>query len=134
MFIGRPWTPSAPSKSFAKKQIGEVRSTSSSPGAAGFNRTGSRGGSGFSGKSSGFQGGSGGVGSNYQDMSAYQASAAAKEDFFARKQNENAQRSRDLPPSQGGQYFGFGSSPAPPPKNDDMMENAMSSLMSGCQC
>ncbi len=33
--------------------------------------------------------------------------------FFARKGNENASRSADLAPSQGGKYAGFGSEPAP---------------------
>ena len=33
------------------------------------------------------------------------------EDFFARKGNENENRSADLPPSQGGKYAGFGSQP-----------------------
>lgn len=41
-------------------------------------------------------------------------SAAGKEDFFARKQAENANRRSDLPPSQGGKYAGFGSSSMPP--------------------
>ncbi|XP_071965761.1 ADP-ribosylation factor GTPase-activating protein 1-like isoform X2 [Antedon mediterranea] len=38
---------------------------------------------------------------------------AEKEDFFSRKQLENADRPDNLPPSQGGKYTGFGSSPAP---------------------
>lgn len=33
------------------------------------------------------------------------------EEFFARKGGENATRSADLPPSQGGKYAGFGSEP-----------------------
>lgn len=35
------------------------------------------------------------------------------EAFFARMGGENANRSADLPPSQGGKYAGFGSGPAP---------------------
>jgi len=35
---------------------------------------------------------------------------AQKEDFFGRKQAENAMRREDLPPSQGGKYAGFGNS------------------------
>jgi len=46
------------------------------------------------------------------------ASAAGKEDFFARKQAENAAKPASLPPSQGGKYGGFGSGSAPPPKDD----------------
>jgi ADP-ribosylation factor GTPase-activating protein 1 len=36
--------------------------------------------------------------------------AAQRDDFFARKQAENANRPTNLPPSQGGKYAGFGSS------------------------
>ena len=36
------------------------------------------------------------------------------EAYFARMGGENANRSTDLPPSQGGKYAGFGSEPAPP--------------------
>ena len=42
-----------------------------------------------------------------------QRSANQKEDFFARKMNENALRPEGIPPSQGGKYVGFGSTPAP---------------------
>jgi hypothetical protein len=45
------------------------------------------------------------------------ASAANKETFFARKQQENASRPEGLPPNQGGKYVGFGSGGSrPPPK------------------
>lgn len=36
--------------------------------------------------------------------------AQQRDDFFARKQTENARRPDNLPPSQGGKYSGFGSS------------------------
>ncbi|XP_027348844.1 probable ADP-ribosylation factor GTPase-activating protein AGD6 [Abrus precatorius] len=42
-----------------------------------------------------------------------EASAANKESFFAKKMAENESRPEGLPPSQGGKYVGFGSSPAP---------------------
>jgi len=42
-----------------------------------------------------------------------EASAANKEDFFARRRAENEARPEGLPPSQGGKYVGFGSGPAP---------------------
>ncbi|XP_072996847.1 ADP-ribosylation factor GTPase-activating protein AGD7 [Typha latifolia] len=42
-----------------------------------------------------------------------EASAANKESFFARKMAENDSRPEGLPPSQGGKYVGFGSTPAP---------------------
>jgi len=49
-------------------------------------------------------------------MSQLEASASRKEDFFARKMVENAGRPENLPPSQGGKYVGFGSTPAPAPR------------------
>lgn len=45
--------------------------------------------------------------------SQFEASAANKESFFARKMAENESRPDGLPPSKGGKYVGFGSSPAP---------------------
>ncbi|KFM24793.1 ADP-ribosylation factor GTPase-activating protein AGD7 [Auxenochlorella protothecoides] len=67
-------------------------------------RPGSRGGS--------FSNGSGA--GNYSS-SALAASAASKDTFFARRVAENAGRPSDLPPSQGGKYVGFGSTPGPQP-------------------
>ena len=55
----------------------------------------------------------GGGGGGYQSGPPDIASAefrAQKEDFFGRKQAENAMRREDLPPSQGGKYAGFGNS------------------------
>lgn len=49
-------------------------------------------------------------------MEDLERSAASKDDFFARKQMENAMRPEGLPPSQGGKYVGFGSQPATAPK------------------
>lgn len=51
-------------------------------------------------------------------QSQLQASAAGKEDFFARKMAENESRPEGLPPSQGGKYVGFGSSPNPMSRSD----------------
>ncbi|KAL6645805.1 hypothetical protein ACP70R_017413 [Stipagrostis hirtigluma subsp. patula] len=42
-----------------------------------------------------------------------EASAANKESFFARRMAENESKPEGIPPSQGGKYVGFGSSPAP---------------------
>nr|BAE71192.1 putative Asp1 [Trifolium pratense]BAE71286.1 putative Asp1 [Trifolium pratense] len=54
--------------------------------------------------------------------SQLEASAANKEGFFAKKMLENESKPEGLPPSQGGKYVGFGSSPAPSqrsnPQND----------------
>ncbi|XP_071908131.1 probable ADP-ribosylation factor GTPase-activating protein AGD6 [Coffea arabica] len=47
-----------------------------------------------------------------------EASAANKESFFARKMSDNESRPEGIPPSQGGKYVGFGSSPAPIPRNN----------------
>ncbi|KAL3536382.1 hypothetical protein ACH5RR_004843 [Cinchona calisaya] len=47
-----------------------------------------------------------------------EASAANKESFFGRKMSENESRPEGIPPSQGGKYVGFGSSPAPMPRNN----------------
>ena len=52
--------------------------------------------------------------------------------FIALLQMEaNASRSDKLPPSQGGKYVGFGSSPAPQPKQGLDLDNALNSLNSG---
>ncbi|PHU06823.1 putative ADP-ribosylation factor GTPase-activating protein AGD6 [Capsicum chinense] len=48
----------------------------------------------------------------------YEASALNKDNFFARKMAENESRPDGIPPSQGGKYVGFGSSPAPMPRNN----------------
>lgn len=39
--------------------------------------------------------------------------------YFARLGADNANRPADLPPSQGGKYAGFGSTPTPQSRNDD---------------
>nr|XP_006820874.1 PREDICTED: ADP-ribosylation factor GTPase-activating protein 1-like isoform X2 [Saccoglossus kowalevskii] len=58
---------------------------------------------------------------------------AQKEDFFERRQRENAVKPADLPPSQGGRYTGFGNTPNPPPDsgNNEFLDGALSSLSSG---
>ncbi|XP_019187545.1 PREDICTED: probable ADP-ribosylation factor GTPase-activating protein AGD6 [Ipomoea nil] len=48
-----------------------------------------------------------------------ETSAANKETFFARKRAENESRPEGLPPSQGGKYVGFGSSPSQMPRNNN---------------
>lgn len=73
-------------------------------------------------------GGAGGAGSGgFSQKSEYtrsqlESSAANKESFFARKIEENASRPDHLPPSQGGKYVGFGSSPAPQPRKQNAGE------------
>jgi ADP-ribosylation factor GTPase-activating protein 1 len=51
--------------------------------------------------------------------SQLEASAANKEGFFAKKMAENESKPEGLPPSQGGKYVGFGSSPAPSQRSNN---------------
>ncbi|XP_010505344.1 PREDICTED: ADP-ribosylation factor GTPase-activating protein AGD7-like [Camelina sativa] len=50
--------------------------------------------------------------------SQLEASAANKESFFAKRMAENESKPEGLPPSQGGKYVGFGSSPGPGPRSN----------------
>ncbi|XP_055833282.1 ADP-ribosylation factor GTPase-activating protein AGD7-like isoform X2 [Solanum dulcamara] len=62
----------------------------------------------------------------------YEASAANKDNFFARKMAENESRPDGLPPSQGGKYVGFGSSHAPMPRNNmNQQGSAFSAVTQG---
>ena len=54
-----------------------------------------------------------------------------KEDFFGRKQAENAMRRDDLPPSQGGKYAGFGNSVSQPPPRSYSTQDFISSNLGG---
>ncbi|KAH0925211.1 hypothetical protein HID58_017467 [Brassica napus] len=47
-----------------------------------------------------------------------EASAANKESFFAKRMAENESKPEGLPPSRGGKYVGFGSSPGPAPRSN----------------
>ncbi|XP_061339459.1 probable ADP-ribosylation factor GTPase-activating protein AGD6 [Gastrolobium bilobum] len=58
------------------------------------------------------------------------ASAANKESFFARKMVENESRPEGLPPSQGGKYVGFGSSPAPSQRSNPQKDYDYFSVVS----
>ncbi|KZC09421.1 PREDICTED: ADP-ribosylation factor GTPase-activating protein 1 [Dufourea novaeangliae] len=83
---------------------------------------------------------------NQQDYSSYQGDMSSSyqnfyssnckaqtEAFFAKKQNENANRPDNVPPSQGGKYGGFGYQMDPPPKStsQEFFDTAVSSLASG---
>lgn len=59
-----------------------------------------------------------------------EASAANKESFFARKMAENDSRPEGLPPSQGGKYVGFGSTPTPSQKRNSHPQDDMFSTVS----
>ena len=78
---------------------------------------------------SGGGGGGGGYQSGPPDITSSEFKAQ-KEDFFGRKQAENAMRREDLPPSQGGKYAGFGSScnSGPPARSFSTQDFASSTL------
>ncbi|KAK9684180.1 hypothetical protein RND81_10G192100 [Saponaria officinalis] len=59
-----------------------------------------------------------------------EASAADKDGFFARKLAENQTRPEGLPPSKGGKYVGFGSTPAPSPSNNNNSQPDVFSVVS----
>ncbi|XVE76341.1 hypothetical protein DITRI_Ditri12bG0164400 [Diplodiscus trichospermus] len=63
--------------------------------------------------------------------SQLEASAANKESFFARKMVENESRPEGLPPSQGGKYVGFGSSPMPTQRNNNSQGDVLSVVSQG---
>ncbi|XP_059667802.1 probable ADP-ribosylation factor GTPase-activating protein AGD6 [Cornus florida] len=63
--------------------------------------------------------------------SQLEASAANKEDFFARKIAENETRPEGLPPSQGGKYVGFGSTPAAPVPRNNSQGDVLSAVSQG---
>nr|CAD1817614.1 unnamed protein product [Ananas comosus var. bracteatus] len=62
-----------------------------------------------------------------------EASAANKESFFSRRVTENAARPEGIPPSQGGRYVGFGSSPAMPRSSSqgDVLRDTASAVSQG---
>lgn len=60
-----------------------------------------------------------------------EASAANKESFFSRKMAENESRLEGLPPSQGGKYVGFGSSPAPSQRSNNTEADVFSVVSQG---
>ncbi|KAL9266943.1 ADP-ribosylation factor GTPase-activating protein AGD7-like protein [Drosera capensis] len=60
-----------------------------------------------------------------------EASAANKESFFSRKMAENEARPEGLPPSKGGKYVGFGSSPNPAPVRGSQQGDVLSVVSQG---
>ncbi|XP_053672105.1 ADP-ribosylation factor GTPase-activating protein 1 isoform X2 [Anopheles nili] len=112
--------------------------------AAGMASSGNGSGTGGSGsmthsRSSGSMGGyQNGGDSYYQDGGSYQQYQtpefkAQKEDFFSRKQEENASRPENLPPNQGGKYAGFGYTMDPPPRSQshELFDSVQSSFATG---
>nr|CAD7428285.1 unnamed protein product [Timema monikensis] len=78
--------------------------------------------------STGYQSGGG-----YQSLDAQQNFKDQKDAFFVRKQNENALKPGDIPPSQGGRYGGFGYTMDAPPRSSsqEFFDSAVSSFASG---
>lgn len=64
--------------------------------------------------------------------SQLEASAANKDSFFAKKLAENDSRPEGVPPSQGGKYVGFGSSPTPPTRRNDPQNDVLSVVSQVC--
>ena len=72
-------------------------------------------------------------------MNASSGRKVQNEAYFARMGAENANRSDDLPPSQGGKFGGFGSEPAVParsqggdvPRLDDFQQDPVAALTKG---
>ncbi|KAH7667809.1 ADP-ribosylation factor GTPase-activating protein 1 [Dioscorea alata] len=63
--------------------------------------------------------------------SQLEASAANKESFFERKMAENNSRPEGLPPSQGGKYVGFGSTPPPSAQRNSSQGDMFSVVSQG---
>lgn len=73
----------------------------------------------------------GGAGNGQYSREELERSAANKESFFADMMAKNASKPEGLPPSQGGKYVGFGSSPAQPKKQSSGLDDALTSLSRG---
>ncbi|KAI4300133.1 hypothetical protein L6164_033544 [Bauhinia variegata] len=63
--------------------------------------------------------------------SQLEASAANKESFFAGVMAANESRPEGIPPSQGGKYVGFGSSPTPSQRNNNPQDDVFSVVSQG---
>ncbi|XP_047332002.1 ADP-ribosylation factor GTPase-activating protein AGD7-like, partial [Impatiens glandulifera] len=68
---------------------------------------------------------------NVYSKTDLEASAANKDNFFSRKVSENDSRPEGVPPSQGGKYVGFGSSPQPLARNQSEEEDVFSVMTQG---
>lgn len=94
-------------------------------------------------QSSGYSGSTGGGGGGYQNGGGYQDMSyqqfnttefkSQKEEFFSRRQEENASRPENLPPNQGGKYSGFGYTMDPPPRSQshELFDTVQSSIATG---
>ncbi|KAL4236699.1 ADP-ribosylation factor GTPase-activating protein 1 [Mactra antiquata] len=114
---GKPWSIETSSARHHKPFVAKPASLSSSASCPSMNNHGNS------------HNSSGSSSSGYQDSFSSDDIKKHKEDFFNRRQVENAGRRDDLPPSQGGKYAGFGNTVET--KQDDFFENTLSSLSSG---
>ncbi|KAH8406193.1 hypothetical protein KR215_006432 [Drosophila sulfurigaster] len=96
----------------------------------------------YGGNAGGNVGGGGGGyqngGGTYNEAGGYQQFQTQefkdqKEEFFSRRQMENASRPENLPPNQGGKYAGFGFTRDPPPKtqSQELIDSTLTTLASG---
>lgn len=87
---------------------------------------------GYSAASGGYQNGGGYQDTGYQQFNTAEFKSQ-KEEFFSRKQEENAARPENLPPNQGGKYAGFGYSKDPPPRSQshELFDTVQTSFASG---
>jgi len=119
---GQTWSEETSSaKNYKSSTIQSSSSSRSSGGglktsrySSGMSNGGGGGGSSGGGYSRGGEDLGGGYQSGVPDLNSARFKAQ-KEDFFERKQQENASRRDDVPPSQGGKYAGFGNSCNQPP-------------------
>ncbi|KAJ0962343.1 hypothetical protein J5N97_030171 [Dioscorea zingiberensis] len=68
---------------------------------------------------------------NIYTRSELEASAANKESFFERRKAENESRPEGIPPSQGGKYVGFGSTPPPSAQRNNSQGDMFSVVSQG---
>lgn len=107
---GQPWSPSAPPANF-----GQNISRPSSAQGVRKSRTANRGVSSLRQDASPAPG----LSSSSSLNDANYERKTANESYFENLGAINASRRDDLPPSQGGKYVGFGSTPAPPPSGQN---------------
>ncbi|KAF5364332.1 hypothetical protein D9756_000183 [Leucocoprinus leucothites] len=153
LLADKPWSPSSPPATFLSPTNSNTISRSSSPNPSGLRKsraqnTRSNTGSGNLARSSSpasFNTSSPPPGSSNTSTPLDQKSQ--NETYFASLGKLNESRPADLPPSQGGRYQGFGSTPTPPPNNSsnpsftlssanapslsDIQENPMAALSKG---
>ncbi|KAF9939501.1 Zn finger-containing GTPase- Activating Protein for ARF [Mortierella alpina] len=133
---GRPWTPSAPTARAPIRPTSATSNRSGSPQQPLGSRNNNNGSS-YSSNSNGYNSPSVNSSSGYNSPSpggslgmngggggaAPLTDKSRNEQYFNRLGAENANRSENLPPSQGGKYAGFGNSPAVPQRNDALDVN-----------